>query len=315
MKQPTKKLTKDQHPMSISKLYGGIEGGGTKFICIVAASPDEIVEETRFPTTTPQETLDQVCAFFSPFVRQKRIRSIGLGSFGPVDVDPASPTYGYITTTPKPKWGGTNILGTLRDQLGVPIAMDMDVAASALGEHHWGASRGHDPSLYLTVGTGIGGSYLLDGKPLRGLVSSEMGHLYIPHDRQADPFAGSCPYHGDCFEGLANGPSIQQRFGKPAETLADDDPFWELEAGYIASALANYILTYSPRKIVLGGGVMHRSFLFTKIHARVGALLNDYLSHPILTGHLDEYIVPPLLGNRSGVLGGVVLAMQLEASA
>jgi fructokinase len=301
--------------MSTPKLYGGIEGGGTKFICIVAGGPDEIIDETRFSTTTPQETLDQVCTFFTPHIREKRIHTIGLGSFGPLNVDPASPTYGYITTTPKPKWGNTNILGILRDQLGVPIAMDMDVAASAMGEHQWGASQGSDPSLYLTVGTGIGGSYLLDGKPLRGLVSSEMGHLRIPHDWQADPFPGSCPYHGDCFEGLANGPSLHKRFGKPAETLADDDPFWELEAGYIAAALANYILTYSPGKIVLGGGVMHRSFLFPRIHSLVGQLLNKYLNHPALTDHLDEYIVPPALGYRSGVLGGVALAMQAEASA
>jgi fructokinase len=298
--------------MSASKLYGGIEGGGTKFICIVAAGPDEIIDEARFPTTTPQETLDQVCAFFSPFVKQKRIRSIGIGCFGPADVEPASPTFGYITTTPKPNWRDTNLLGTLQAELGVPMAMDLDVAASAIGEHRWGASQGYDPSLYLTVGTGIGGSYLRAGKPLRGLVSSEMGHLRIPHDLQADPFAGSCPFHGDCFEGLANGPSIQKRFGQPAETLADDHPFWELEAGYIASALANYILIYSPRKIVLGGGVMHRTFLFAKIRSRVGALLNDYLSHPTLTQHLDEYIVPPALGYRSGVLGGVAMAMQLD---
>ncbi len=294
------------------QLYGGIEGGGTKFICIVGRGPDEVVDETRFPTTTPKETLDQVVSFFTPHLKAGRIKAIGLGSFGPVDLDPSSPTYGYITTTPKPKWGNTDILGTLKKALSVPMAMDMDVAAAALGEFQWGASRGIDPSLYLTVGTGIGGSYILGGKPLRGLVSLEMGHVRVPHDRVLDPFPGSCPFHGDCFEGLANGPSIQKRFSMPADILPDEDPFWEIEAAYIAAALANYILTFPPRKIVLGGGVMHRRFLFPTIRSRLHEMLNNYLNHPLLTQHLDEYIVPPALGQLSGSLGGIALAMQLD---
>ncbi len=255
--------------MCADQFYGGIEGGGTKFICLVGRGPDEIIDETRFPTTTPQETLQRVTEFFAPYVSSNRIKCIGLGSFGPVDVDPASPTYGYITTTPKLKWANTDILGILKHKIGLPIAIDMDVAASALGEFRWGANQGIEPSLYLTVGTGIGGSYILDGKPLRGLVSLEMGHVYLPHDLRIDPFPGSCPYHADCFEGLANGPAIQARFNKPAETLADDDPFCELEVGYIACALANYIFTLPPKKIVLGGGVMHRVFLYDKIRTRL----------------------------------------------
>ncbi len=298
--------------MWADQFYGGIEGGGTKFICLVGRGPDKIIDETRFPTTTPQETLQRVTVFFAPYVNSNRIKSIGLGSFGPVDVDPASPTYGYITTTPKLKWANTDILGILKHKIGLPIAIDMDVAASALGEFRWGANQGIDPSLYLTVGTGIGGSYILDGKPLRGLVSLEMGHVYLPHDLRIDPFPGSCPYHADCFEGLANGPAIQARFNKPAETLADDDPFWELEVGYIACALANYIFTLPPKKIVLGGGVMHRVFLYDKIRTRLSKLLNNYLSHPTLTSRLDDYIVPPALGYRSGALGGIALAMDLE---
>jgi fructokinase len=298
--------------MSADQLYGGIEGGGTKFICIVGRGPDVIVDETRVPTTTPQETLQRITEFFSPYVHSNRLKSIGLGSFGPVDIDPTSPTYGYITTTPKLNWANTDILGMLKRELHLPIAIDMDVAASALGEFRWGANQGFNPSLYLTIGTGIGGSYILDGKPLRGLVSLEMGHVYLPHDPRLDPFAGSCPYHGDCFEGLANGPAIQVRFNKPAETLTDNDPFWDLEAGYIACALANYIFTLPPKRIVLGGGVMHRVLLFNKIRTRLSKLLNNYLSHPTLTSRLDEYIVPPALGYRSGVLGGIALAMNLE---
>jgi fructokinase len=298
--------------MSDRPLYGGIEGGGTKFICAVGCGPDDLLDEMRFPTTTPRETLARVCTFFSPYVKEARIKGIGLGSFGPVDVDPVSPTFGYITTTPKPNWANTNIFGILRQELGVPMIMDMDVAASAMGEFTWGASRGVDPSLYLTVGTGIGGSYIVDGKPLRGLVSLEMGHIRVPHDIRLDPFHGACPYHGDCFEGLASGPAIQARFSKPAETLVDDDPFWDIETGYIAFALANYIFTFPPKKIVLGGGVMHKDFLFERIRSRLSGLLNNYLNHPVLTSHMDEYIVPPALGYRSGVLGGIALAMELD---
>jgi fructokinase len=298
--------------MREAHLYAGIEGGGTKFLCAVGNGPHEIVDETRFPTTTPQETLGKVCDFLSPYVKEGRIRSIGLGSFGPVDVDPASATFGYITTTPKPNWAFTNIYGILHQELNLPINMDMDVAASAMGEYTWGANQCLDPSLYLTVGTGIGGSYILNGSPLRGLVSLEMGHVRIPHDEKLDPFKGACPYHGDCFEGLASGPAIRLRFGKPGEVIAEDDPFWELEADYIANALANYIFTLPPRKIVLGGGVMRKAFLFEKIRGSVQKLLNDYLNHPVLTRHIDEYIVPPALGVRSGVLGGIALAMDLD---
>lgn len=298
--------------MTFTHLYGGIEGGGTKFICIIGRGPQEIIAETRFLTTTPQETLQCVCNFFTPYIQSHQLMGIGLGSFGPVDVNPSSPSYGYITTTPKPNWANTDILGVLEHQLGVPMAIDMDVAASALGEYRWGASQGIDPSLYLTVGTGIGGSYILHGKPLRGLVSLEMGHIFIPHDATLDPFSGSCPFHADCFEGLANGPSIFNRFGVTAESLPDEHPFWDIEATYIATALANYILTFPPKKIVLGGGVMHRSFLYSMIHARVSGLLNNYLAHPTLTHHLEQYIVPPALGYRSGALGALALAMDLD---
>lgn len=298
--------------MSDQRLFGGIEGGGTKFICAVGDGQDEIIAETRFPTTTPQETIDQVCAFFVPYIKEKRLKSIGLGSFGPVDTDPASPTYGYITTTPKPNWANTNILGLLQAAMGIPMTIDMDVVASAMGEYTWGASRGVDLSLYLTVGTGIGGSYILDGKPLKGLVSLEMGHVRIPHDEKTDPFPGSCPYHGDCFEGLASGPAIRKRFNLAPEGISDDDPFWELETDYIAYALTNYIFTFPPKIIILGGGVLHRKFLYEKIRIKVHHLLNNYLNHPILTEHLDEYIVPPALGYRSGVLGAIALAMQIK---
>lgn len=295
--------------MGAASLYGGIEGGGTKFVCAIGDGPDHIVDETRFPTTTPDETIQQACDFFRPYVSKDRLKCIGLGSFGPVDVNPESSTYGYITTTPKPNWANTNILGQLKKELNIPMAMDMDVAAAAMGEFKWGVSKGLDPSLYLTVGTGIGGGYIINGRPLTGLVSLEMGHIRIPHDLTLDPFAGACVYHGDCFEGLASGPAIQARMGRRAETLPDNDPFWDLEAGYIAFALANYIFTFAPKKIVVGGGVLQKDFLFNRIRKKVSVVLNGYLNHSILLDRLDEYIVPPGLGDRSGVLGAIALAI------
>ncbi len=295
--------------MGPASLYGGIEGGGTKFVCAVGDGPDHVVEETRFPTTTPEETIRRACGFFRPYVEKGELKCLGLASFGPVDVKPDSPTYGYITTTPKPNWANTDILGQLKKELCIPMVMDMDVAAAAMGEFQWGASRGDDPSLYVTVGTGIGGGYIVNGRPLAGLVSLEMGHIRIPHDRALDPFGGACPYHGDCFEGLASGPAIEARMGRRAEALSDDDPFWDLEAQYIALALANYIFTFAPKRIVVGGGVLQKDFLFDRIRKKISAILNGYLKDPMLLDHLDEYIVRPGLGNRSGVLGAIALAI------
>lgn len=289
------------------KLYGGVEGGGTKFNCIVGNGPENIVAEARFPTTTPQETIGQVCEFFAPHV--DRLHGIGLGTFGPFDVDPTLPTYGYITTTPKPHWGNTNILGMLHEKLNLPIAVDLDVAVAGLGEARWGASKNDSHSLYLTIGTGIGGGYIVNGKPVRGLISPEMGHIRIPHDRNLDPFQGACPYHGDCFEGLAAGPAVEARLGQRGETLPDDHPFWELEAGYIASALVNYILCLTPQRIIIGGGVMQKSSMFPTVGKKVQELLNHYINKDTLLNHMDQYIVPPALGGRSGTLGAIALIM------
>jgi fructokinase len=290
-----------------AKLYGGIEGGGTKFNCAVGDGPDNIVAEARFPTTTPDETIGQVCEFFTPYVSQ--LHGIGLGSFGPFEVDPALPTYGYITTTPKPHWGNTNVLGMLQEALKLPIVVDMDVVVAGLGEAKWGASKNDSHSLYLTIGTGIGGGYIVDGRPMRGLTSLEMGHIRIPHDRELDPFQGACPYHGDCFEGLAAGPAVEARLGQRGETLPDDHPFWDMEAGYIASALVNFILSLAPQRIIIGGGVMQKSFMFPTVRKKVQGLLNNYIRHDMVLNKIDEYIVPPALGGRSGMLGAMALIM------
>ena len=292
------------------KIYGGIEGGGTKFNCAIGNGPENIIAEARFPTTTPSETIGQVIEFFTPYV--DKLSGIGLGSFGPFDADPVSPTYGYITTTPKPHWGNTNILGLLREKINLPIAVDMDVAVAGLGEAKWGASKNDSHSLYLTIGTGIGGGYIMDGKPLRGLVSLEMGHIRIPHDFELDPFRGACPYHGDCFEGLAAGPAVEARFGQKGETLSDDQPFWDVEATYIAQALVNFILTLAPQRIIIGGGVMQKDLMFPSVRKKVQELMNGYINHATLLKDIDQYIVPPALGGRSGVLGSIALIMDSE---
>jgi fructokinase len=290
--------------------WGGIEAGGTKFLCAAGSDPLNLLAEARFETTTPEETLQQVCDFFLPFIRSGQVQRIGVGSFGPLDLDPASASYGRITSTPKPGWQNVDLIGILHDRLNVDVALDTDVNAAALGEHLWGASRGLDPSLYLTVGTGIGGGLITGGKPYHGLLTPEMGHLRIPHDRGGDPFGGACPYHGDCLEGLAAGPAIQARTGMAGEALPDDHPFWELEAGYLAYALANYILTLSPRRIILGGGVMQREFLLARVRAGVREALNGYVQHELITQHIEDYLLPPGLGKRAGLLGAIALAKE-----
>jgi fructokinase len=298
--------------MTTDKLFGGVEAGGTKFVCMVASGPSRIIDETRLTTGSPEETLGAVIRFFQPFVSAGQIDAIGVAAFGPLDLDAQSPTYGFIAATPKPGWSNTDVRGILQRALQVKIALDTDVNAAALGESIWGASQGCDPSLYLTIGTGIGGGYIKDGKPLIGLLNPEMGHIRIPHSRELDPFPGNCPFHGDCFEGLASGPAIEKRLGLAGSAVPEQDAFWDLEADYIASALMNYILTLSPKKIILGGGVMQREFLFAKVRRRVGELLNRYVSSKSLLEDIENYILPPGLGSRSGSLGAIALAMHID---
>jgi fructokinase len=293
-------------------LYGGIEAGGTKFICALGSGPGQIVSETRIETTTPDETLQHVAHFFRPAVVERVITRIGVACFGPLDLDPKSSTYGFITATPKPGWSNTDIVGRLQRELGVKVVLDTDVNGAALAESVWGAGQGLDPLLYLTIGTGIGGGYIKDGQSLKGLLHPEMGHIRIPHDTRLDPFPGACPFHGDCFEGLAGGPALRKRFNRAGDELSDDDPFWQLEAHYIALALQDFVLTLSPRRIVLGGGIMQRTFLFPMIQRELGKQLNGYAQHPVLLEHLDEYVVPPTLGGQAGVLGAIALARHLS---
>jgi fructokinase len=290
-----------------NEVFGGIEAGGTKFVCMIGTGPEDIRLVERFPTSNPADTLAKALAFFQKGARIQPLSAIGVACFGPIDLDPASPTFGHITTTPKPGWANTDIMGILRSALGIPVLMDTDVNAAALSEHMWGCTDRCDPLIYLTVGTGIGGGCIVNGRPIHGLVHPEIGHLRIPHDREADPFAGICPFHGDCFEGLACGPAMHKRWGQAAENLPDDHPAWDLEAQYIALALMNIIVSFSPHRIIIGGGVMQHTDLFPRVRKKVLGLVNAYIQSPMILEHIDKYIIPPVLGNQSGVLGAIAL--------
>ncbi len=294
----------------MGKVYGGIEAGGTKFVCAAGSGPDELRAEARIETTTPEETVGRAIAFFQEL--SEPVAAIGIGSFGPVDPDPSSATYGFITNAPKPGWQNIDLAGAVREALRVPIGFDTDVNAAALGEHRWGAASGLDTFIYLTVGTGIGGGGIAGGRPMHGLLHPEMGHVRIPHDLTADPFPGICPWHGDCLEGLAAGTALEARWGKPAEALPADHPAWSLEAGYLALGIANFIFTLSPQRVIVGGGVMAQPGLLAMVRREVARLLNGYVDAPEITGDIDGYIVPPALGNRAGVLGAIVLAELAE---
>lgn len=294
----------------MTPLFGGIEAGGTKFVCAVGSGPDDLRNEIRFPTTTPQETIGRAIAYFQEQAQAAPLAAVGIASFGPVDLQPGSPTFGYVTSTPKPGWAFADFAGAVQRALGVPVGFDTDVNGAALGEHRWGAAQGLDTFIYLTIGTGIGGGGIVSGRLIHGLVHPEMGHIRIPHDRQRDPFPGRCPYHGDCLEGLACGPAMEDRWGRRAETLPADHPAWELEAHYLALALNNFICTLSPQRIILGGGVMAQPHMLSLVRREVLQLLNGYVDSPAILQHIDSYIVTPGLGNRAGVLGAIALAQQ-----
>jgi fructokinase len=285
-------------------VFGGIETGGSKWECAVGTGPDDIRASETFATTTPEETIGRAVAFLE---RVGPVDAVGIGSFGPIDRRPSSATWGYVTTTPKPGWAHTDVGQEIRRRLGVPVAFDTDVNAAALGEHRWGAAQGLDTFCYVTVGTGIGGGGMAGGKLLGGLVHPEFGHVRIPHDREADPFPGLCPYHGDCLEGLASGRAIEARWGRPAHEL-DDGAVWELEARYLALGLVSAICVLSPERIVVGGGVAKAPGLLALVQREVTQLLNGYLDNAAVTDHISTYVTAPGLGSRAGVLGAIALA-------
>ncbi|MCB8978582.1 MAG: ROK family protein [Ardenticatenaceae bacterium] len=296
-------------------LYGGIEAGGTKFVCAVGTGPGDIQAEVRFPTTTPAETIQRAIDFFQAQIAERGpLAAIGIASFGPLDPHTDSPAFGHITTTPKPGWANADLAGPIQRTFNVPIGFDTDVNGAALSEGRWGAAEGLNTFVYFTIGTGIGGGALVNGRLLHGLLHPEMGHITLPHDWEADPYPGKCPYHGDCFEGMAAGPAIEERWQIKGQDLGTDHPAWELEAHYIAMAMRSIVCTLSPQRIILGGGVMDQPQLFPLVRQKTLAALNGYVQSPTILDNIDTYIVPPALGNQAGVLGAIALGMMAEGN-
>lgn len=290
-------------------LIGGIEAGGTKMVCAIGDENGTIIDRKSFPTRQPKETFKDIISYF----KEWDIKALGIGCFGPVDLNKNSETYGYITSTPKPGWANCDIVGTFMEALGVPVGIDTDVNGAILGEVTWGAAKGAESAIYITIGTGVGVGVYVNGKLLHGLVHPEAGHILLARHPK-DSYQGRCPYHSNCVESLASGPAIEERWGKKAFELADREEVWELEAYYIASAITNYILTYSPQKIILWGGVMHQEQLFAKVRAQVKEMLNGYVDNPMILEDMDNYIVKPELGEDPGILGAIKLGLDaLEA--
>lgn len=293
-------------------LIAAIEAGGTKFNCAIGTGPGDLRMTTRIDTTDPTDTLRDVFSFLEQASRQVgQFSAIGVGSFGPIDLNRSSDTYGYITTTPKPGWKYTDLLGSLGEIFHVPVGFDTDVNAAALGEYTWGYGRACDPLVYITIGTGVGGGVLVNGKPLHGSLHPEIGHLLIPAILSDAPEPdGICPFHGSCLEGLISGPAIEARWGAPASTFPEDHACWGEFSTLLALGLVNLILTLSPQRIILGGGVMHQLHLFPMIREEVQRLLNGYIQTHELIEDIDNYIVPPGLGDEAGILGAIALGQQ-----
>jgi fructokinase len=285
-------------------IYGALEAGGTKMVCALGLADGTILEQTSIPTTTPEETVPLITAYF----RDKGIAALGIGCFGPVDLDRTSDTWGMILDTPKLAWRHYPIAKVLADALHVPVGFDTDVNGSLLGEVTFGAARGLSDAVYITIGTGIGAGILTNGKLLHGMLHPEAGHILM-RPLLGDAYQGKCPYHGTCFEGMASGPAIEERWGKPGRELADRTEVWELEAGYIAQALTSLVMILSPERIILGGGVMHQEQLFPMIRKKTLEAVAGYLNTELLKD-IDHYIVPASLGDDQGIMGAVQLAVE-----
>lgn len=282
---------------------GALEAGGTKMVCAVGDENGQILERVSIVTENPDKTMPEILEFF----RQYTLDAIGIGTFGPIDLDRTSPTYGYITSTPKISWRNFNLLGSMKREFAVPIGLDTDVNASAIGEASYGITRGLDSSIYITVGTGIGVGVILDGKAVHGMQHPEAGHILLVRHPE-DNYTGRCPYHPNCLEGLASGPAIEERFGVKAAELPGDSLAWEIESFYLAQALVDFTLVYSPKRIVLGGGVMHQKQLFPKIREKYKEMLNHYVDTPYVKD-LNNYIVPYSLDDNQGIMGCIRIGL------
>ena len=284
---------------------GALEAGGTKMVCAIGDENGAVFERESYPTREPENTIPAIIDYF----RDKGIEALGIGSFGPLCLDPNAENYGAITTTPKPGWSNYPLRAVLMDALKVPVGIDTDVNAAALSEARLGAGKGLDSLVYYTIGTGVGGGAVVEGKLLHGLVHPEMGHILLRPDPRDPTPRGFCPYHDGCLEGMANGPAIEKRWGVSAKELPEDHVAWDIEAEYLAQMCANTIVTLSPKKIVLGGGVMHQLHLFPRVRRLTLEKLNGYVAHPAILEHIDSYIVPPALGDNAGAAGSLLLAL------
>ena len=286
---------------------GALEAGGTRMVCSIGDERGNILQRASFPTQMPEETIGAIADFLGRF----GIKALGIGSFGPLDLHPSSPTYGCIMRCPRKEWSGYPLLSRLRSQLSVPCAIDTDVNAAALGESILGAGKGKNSVLYVTVGSGVGGGLILGGRIVHGLVHPEFGHMLMRLPRGETMPDGFCPFHRGCLEGLASGPSIEKRWGLSPRLMMQDHPAWTLEAEYLAEMCVNAVMTVSPEIIILGGGVMQQSHLFPRIRARALELMGGYiLSDAVTKENIGKYIVPPGLGVNSGVDGALLLGAQ-----
>ena len=284
---------------------GALEAGGTKMVCAIGDEHGNVIERYSLPTRDGDETVREIIEYF----RAHPVEALGVSSFGPLNLDPASPEYGNITTTPKAGWVNYPLRRNLAEALGVPVGIDTDVNGAALAEARIGAGKGVDSLVYYTIGTGIGGGAVVNDRLLHGLVHPEMGHMLLrPVENDPAPH-GFCPYHDGCLEGMAKGPAIEKRWGKPAAELPEDHIAWEIEAEYLAQMCVNTIVVLSPKMIVLGGGVMHQMHLFPRIRRRTQELLNGYVAHSAILENIDAYIVPPALGDNAGAAGSLLLAL------
>ncbi|WP_159459186.1 ROK family protein [Helcococcus massiliensis] len=281
-------------------MYGAIEAGGTKFVLAVADEKLNILDKKVIATRDSESTMRDVFNFFDSY---KNLRSIGIGSFGPIDVVKSSKTYGYITSTPKKGWRNFNFLGSMKDRYQIPIAFTTDVNAACLGENILGSGMGLSSCLYLTVGTGVGGGAIVNGEFVEGFGHPEMGHILIKKD-PVDDFEGVCPYHGSCLEGLVSGPSLQARYGLSGKDIEKDHEIWNILGSYLAQALVNYTLILRPEIIILGGGVMKQNQLFESIKYNFEKMINNYVTYP----DIDKYIVRPELEDNAGIMGALLLA-------
>lgn len=291
---------------------GAIEAGGTKMVCAIGNEKGQLIERVSIPTTSPEETFDKMITYFkSGAEKGLKIAALGIGCFGPVELNEKSDKYGFITSTPKPGWANVDFAGVFKRALNIPVGFDTDVNAAILGEVTYGAAKGAESAIYITIGTGIGAGVYYDGKLIHGMMHPEAGHIMLAKHPE-DNFEGVCPYHKTCFEGMASGPSIEKRYGKKAVELKDNKLVWEIESYYIAQAVANYICMYSPNKIILWGGVMHQEQLFDMVRKKVKEMLNGYIAtDTILNTDLSDYIVKPGLGEDPGIIGALTLGTVL----